>query len=30
LGPDAALIRRLGAMPLFHPDGQGGLFEDWG
>ncbi len=30
LGPDAALVRTLGAMPLFHPDGQGGLVEDWG
>jgi adenine/guanine phosphoribosyltransferase-like PRPP-binding protein len=30
LGPDAALIRTLGAMPLFHPDEQGGLVEDWG
>ena len=30
LGADAALIRTLGAMPLFHPDGHGGLVEDWG
>jgi adenine/guanine phosphoribosyltransferase-like PRPP-binding protein len=30
LGDDAALVRALGAMPLFHPDGQGGLVEDWG
>ncbi len=30
LGPDAALVRSLGAMPLFHPDGEGGLTEDWG
>src|SRR6516165_783365 len=30
LGPDAALVRTLGAMPLFHPDGQGALVEDWG
>lgn len=30
LGPDAAQVRALGAMPLFHPDGQGGLVEDWG
>jgi adenine/guanine phosphoribosyltransferase-like PRPP-binding protein len=30
LGDDAALVRTLGAMPLFHPDGQGGLVEDWG
>jgi hypothetical protein len=29
LGGDAALIRSLGAMPLFHPDGAGGLVEDW-
>jgi hypothetical protein len=30
LGEDAALVRTLGAMPLFHPDGTGGLVEDWG
>jgi len=30
LGEDAALVRALGAMPLFHPDGKGGLVEDWG
>jgi adenine phosphoribosyltransferase len=30
LGDDAGLVRTLGAMPLFHPDGQGGLKEDWG
>jgi adenine phosphoribosyltransferase len=30
LGEDAALVRTLGAMPLFHRDGQGGLVEDWG
>jgi adenine phosphoribosyltransferase len=30
LGEDAAMVRTLGAMPLFHPDGQGGLVEDWG
>jgi adenine/guanine phosphoribosyltransferase-like PRPP-binding protein len=30
LGEDAALVRALGAMPLFHPDGDGGLVEDWG
>ena len=30
LGEDAALVRALGAMPLFHPDGAGGLVEDWG
>jgi adenine phosphoribosyltransferase len=29
LGDDAALVRTLGAMPLFHPDGHGGLIEDW-
>jgi adenine phosphoribosyltransferase len=29
LGPDASLIRTLGAMPLFHPDARGGLIEDW-
>jgi adenine phosphoribosyltransferase len=29
LGPDAALVRSLGAMPLFRPDGAGGLAEDW-
>jgi adenine/guanine phosphoribosyltransferase-like PRPP-binding protein len=29
LGDDAALVRSLGAMPLFHPDGEGGLVEDW-
>ena len=30
LGEDVALVRSLGAMPLFHPDGSGGLVEDWG
>jgi adenine/guanine phosphoribosyltransferase-like PRPP-binding protein len=30
LGEDATLVRALGAMPLFHPDGRGGLVEDWG
>jgi adenine/guanine phosphoribosyltransferase-like PRPP-binding protein len=30
LGEDAALVRALGAVPLFHPDGAGGLVEDWG
>ena len=30
LGEDAAKVRTLGAMPLFHPDGHGGLVEDWG
>jgi adenine/guanine phosphoribosyltransferase-like PRPP-binding protein len=29
LGDDAALVRTLGSMPLFHPDGSGGLAEDW-
>ncbi|HSZ36308.1 MAG TPA: phosphoribosyltransferase family protein [Acidimicrobiales bacterium] len=29
LGEDAALVRTLGTMPLFHPDGHGGLVEDW-
>ena len=29
LGDDADLIRTLGSMPLFHPDGSGGLVEDW-
>ncbi len=29
LGEDAALVQTLGAMPLFHPDGRGGLVEDW-
>ncbi len=29
LGEDADLVRSLGAMPLFHPDGAGGLAEDW-
>jgi adenine/guanine phosphoribosyltransferase-like PRPP-binding protein len=29
LGKDVALVRALGAMPLFHPDGSGGLVEDW-
>jgi len=30
LSEDAALVRSLGAMPLFRPDGDGGLVEDWG
>ena len=30
LGGDAALVRTLGAMPLFHPGADGGLVEDWG
>ncbi len=29
LGEDAALVRSLGAMPLFHPDGAGSLVEEW-
>ena len=29
LGDNAALVRALGTMPLFHPDGSGGLVEDW-
>ncbi len=29
LGPDAALVRALGSMPVFHPDGRGELVEDW-
>ena len=29
LGEDADLVRSLGTMPLFHPDGSGGLVEDW-
>ena len=29
LGQDAALVRALGRMPLFHPDSSGGLAEDW-
>ena len=29
LGEDAALVRTLGTMPLFHPDASGGLVEDW-
>jgi adenine/guanine phosphoribosyltransferase-like PRPP-binding protein len=29
LGQDAALVRALGAMPLFRPDASGGLVEDW-
>jgi adenine/guanine phosphoribosyltransferase-like PRPP-binding protein len=29
LGEDAALVRSLGSMPLFHPDGAGRLVEDW-
>ncbi|HEV2426986.1 MAG TPA: phosphoribosyltransferase family protein, partial [Acidimicrobiales bacterium] len=29
LGEDAALVRGLGAIPVFRPDGAGGLAEDW-
>jgi len=29
LGEDAALVRTLGAMPLFRPDASGSLVEDW-
>lgn len=29
LGDDAMLVRALGALPLFRPDGQGGLVQDW-
>jgi adenine/guanine phosphoribosyltransferase-like PRPP-binding protein len=29
LGEDAALVHALGAIPLFRPDGAGGLREDW-
>ncbi len=29
LGEDAAMVRTLGAMPLFHQDSSGGLVEDW-
>jgi adenine phosphoribosyltransferase len=29
LGEDATLVRALGAMPLFRPDGAGRLVEDW-
>ncbi len=30
LGPDAANVRALGAMPVFRPDPSGDLTEDWG
>ena len=30
LGPDAAMVHSLGSMPVFRPDGSGGLTEDWG
>lgn len=29
LGEDAASVRSLGAIPVFRPDGTGGLVEDW-
>ena len=29
LGPDAAMVQSLGEMPVFRPDGSGGLTEDW-
>jgi hypothetical protein len=29
LGEDAAMVRALGSIPIFRPDGQGGLVEDW-
>ncbi len=29
LGEDAALVRSLGAMPLFRSDSSGNLVEDW-
>ena len=29
LDDDAVLVRALGALPLFRPDGQGGVVEDW-
>jgi adenine phosphoribosyltransferase len=29
LGVDAALVRSLGSIPVFRPDGAGGLVEDW-
>ena len=29
LGPDAAMVHALGSMPVFRPDGSGGLAEDW-
>jgi len=29
LGPDAAMVHSLGSMPVFRPDGSGGLNEDW-
>ena len=29
LGEDAQLVRALGSIPVFRPDGSGGLVEDW-
>jgi adenine phosphoribosyltransferase len=29
LGEDATMVRSLGAIPVFRPDGSGGLVEDW-
>ena len=29
LGDDASMVRALGSIPVFRPDGAGGLVEDW-
>ena len=29
LGEDALMVRALGSIPVFRPDGSGGLIEDW-
>lgn len=29
LGSDATMVRALGSIPIFRPDGSGGLVEDW-
>ena len=29
LGEDSSLVRALGSIPVFRPDGSGGLVEDW-
>jgi adenine phosphoribosyltransferase len=29
LGDDAQMVRALGSIPVFRPDGSGGLVEDW-
>jgi len=29
LGDDASMVRALGSIPVFRPDGAGGLIEDW-